>query len=184
MSLKVKNLETVLNKIKTALEALPEGAYLLEELAIMTRDRIFDITKSGYTLGFNTERKQKLKGLAWLTKRLRKWHQDKGLRTGSRFSPGKSNLTYTGQMLDAMDYSSNSRMQRFKIFVPETARKEVGSGPKHKRNEENLNNAQVAKRVAKDGRPFLGIDRQGRQNIVNRVKRELRTVIRKNRLSK
>ena len=91
--------------------------------------------------------------------------------TGQAFSPTKSNLTLTGQLLESVKGSANVRLQRVQLAC-------VGS-----RSGESLTNARLAGYVAEQGRPFLGLDDKGRARMVQIVLRDLRRTLRKRRRS-
>ncbi|MGB0257745.1 MAG: hypothetical protein ACPGES_03740 [Coraliomargarita sp.] len=82
-------------------------------------------------------------------------------RTGEFFKPAKSNLTFTGQLLESLKARSNVRTQVITLFV---------SG----RRDDGLTNKEVAEHVAENGRPFLGIDQKGIDRIEQIGKRDIR----------
>lgn len=63
-------------------------------------------------------------------------------RLGERGSPGRSNLTLTGQMLDSIDYKVTKN--GITIFIPDSFREGT-----------HLTNADVARFVTEQGRPFF-----------------------------
>lgn len=157
---------------------------LLRSLSDFLRTRIYQYTKRGYSLGSlkTTTRRgnigdpRKLKPLSEsyieYRKGLRKSGKTKstkllrkaGLKKfannlemrkfGEFFSPARSNLTLTGQMLDALKADIDQNSGQAIVYVDDTSRKDS-----------DLTNKQVAEKVAQDGRPFMGIDRVGRDRI-------------------
>lgn len=89
------------------------------------------------------------------------------------FRPRKSNLTFTGQMLKAI---------RYDIFVDLS--KIVVSVDDSRRNDSDLSNKEVAKHVAANGRPFLGLDQAGLARVSKIIKATIRENIIKSRLKK
>lgn len=87
---------------------------------------------------------------------------------GIAFSPQKSNLTLTGQLLASLKGSPNVRLQRIQL------------SPTGGRTD-GLTNIEVAGHVADNGRPFLGLDDKGRARMVQIVLRDLRRTLRKRR---
>jgi hypothetical protein len=71
----------------------------------------------------------------------------------------KSNLTLSGQMLEALDYKSTSK--GFTVFVKNTKRSKIGNEKK------TITNDKVAEYVSKQGRPFLALTKS-EQNILSR----------------
>jgi len=89
-------------------------------------------------------------------------------RTGEFFKPSKSNLTFTGQLLESLKARSNVRQQTITLFA---------SG----RRDDGLKNEEVAEYVAENGRPFLGIDQKGIDRIEQIGKRDIRRSWKKRR---
>lgn len=159
---------------------------LLREVASFMRTRIYQYTKRGMSLATLRQRRgsgnklvgdaKKLKGLSPLYieyrksllkdqdkiaargvfgKRSRKNSRKRALtKFGEFFSPSRSNLTLTGQMLDALKSDIDAVAGQATVYVDSTSR-----------TDSELNNAEVAKKVAEEGRPFLGLDRVGRDRI-------------------
>lgn len=182
---KLTNLDEALKKVKVAVVDIAKEPKMLVAVGKYVRDRIFKTTKAGNTMGFNTSRPLKLLSLKALTIKLRRWHQKAGLPVGQGFGPAKSNLTYTGQMLDALDFEGKPSSKRTRIFVKPTVRNREGTGLRTKdKPTRRLTNLDVAKQVTEDGRPFIGLDDIGKKGVVNIVRKAIREEIRKNRLSK
>lgn len=125
--------------------------------------RIKGFTRLGYTLAGNplNPKDNKLKALSpRYVKRRRFWPQ--GLANppiggvGISFSPGRSQLTASGQMLEAISYVANPSKNTVRVFVKSSTR------------DDGENNVDIAKKNIADGRPFIGIDRVGLETIKTR----------------
>jgi hypothetical protein len=81
--------------------------------------------------------------------------------------PDKSNLTLSGQMLDAMVIQAGNN--GFRVFIADTARKKVHP----KQQTPNLTNKQVAEYVSLNGRPFMALT----AGEVRILKQECETII-------
>ena len=154
-----------------------KGQTLLLEIASFVRSRIYAFTKRGLSLARNRENPDKIKALS---PRYVKWRRSLSrkkakVRTGYLFAPGRSNLTLTGQMLDALRQKATPAESTIEVFVENSRRREAG------RYEDELTNAQVARKVAENGRPFLGLDRTGRDRIRRMVIAELRRALKRGR---
>lgn len=103
------------------------------------------------------------------SKRSAKSKRKKALKKfGDFFNPKKSNLTLTGEMLDALDSSIDTSGPSVRVYVK----------PSGRSDDSGLTNQAVAIKVAADGRPFLGIDTKGvntmTRMIIAAVRRKLR----------
>lgn len=162
---------------------------LIGSIADFIRNRIFQFTKRGYSLGalkttnvssdnrragdarklrplssnYIEFRKALNKQKRKMSKKTKQNQKPTTIRTGSFFSPTRSNLTLTGQMLDALDTKTDASKGLITVFVESS-----------KRDGESLTNAEVAAKVANEGRPFLGLDRTGRDRVTRMVIAELR----------
>lgn len=97
-------------------------------------------------------------------KRKRKDARQRALKNfGPYFNPARSNLTLTGQMLEALESDSDPTEGTIKVYVSDSSR-----------DDSELSNADVAKKVSEEGRPFVGIDRVGRDRIKRMVIAQLR----------
>lgn len=81
-------------------------------------------------------------------------------------SPGKSNLTYSGQMLESIRVQASAR--GFRVEIPNT-----------KRSGSSLTNADVAKHVQDNGRPFFALTEDEIQILVREIQREVRKLTRR-----
>lgn len=85
--------------------------------------------------------KEKRKTITAIYRRER--NNKESIKTGEFFSPSRSNLTLTGQLLNSI--TEGTTLDGFKIFIPNTTR-----------NGSKLTNAQVYEYVKKD-RPFFAL---------------------------
>lgn len=169
------------DRIVSTLRKAVRDTRLLREIAQFIRTRVYQYTKRGQSLvqesrlqplstGYVEYRKRLARGeKTKTTKRLKKIGLKKIAKAlemrkfGEFFSPSRSNLTLTGQMLDALKTDVDPGGGRAIVFVDDTPRKD-----------DDLTNAEVAVKVAKAGRPFLGLDRVGRDRIRRMVIADLR----------
>lgn len=173
MSAKVKNLDRVFRKLSSVLD-VANRKDVLTNLGQFASDRIVNTTKSGKSLVTDS----KILGLKNLTIKIRKWWKEKGKPVGRLFSPRRSNLTMTGQMLDAVQFKVIEAEKKVNIFVAPTSRPIEGPTLRGQRPE-RLTNEQVARKVAKDGRPFMGMDDLGKRRMIEQVRRTVREEIKK-----
>jgi hypothetical protein len=96
----------------------------------------------------------------------RKKAKSRGFTAGRFFNPSKSNLTFTGQMLESLDV--DARQNFVKVYVRDT-----------KRNDSRLTNSFVAEKVAENGRPFMGLTKRNKRTIDKEVERETRAIVRR-----
>lgn len=79
---------------------------------------------------------------------------------------GKSNLTMSGQMLESIQF--DIKKYGYVILIPET-----------KRREGKLTNAQVARFVAKQGRPFMNLTAGEIRIVKSRMREQIRKRLKK-----
>lgn len=89
---------------------------------------------------------------------------------GEAFSPAKSNLTLTGQLLASLKPTANHSRQS--VSVTPTGSRDDGR-----------TNQDVASYVAEQGRPFLGLDEKGRARMIRLIIDDLRRTLKKRRRS-
>ena len=147
-----------LNKVSEFLKAVQRdvfGSSAMAEVGERFRDVIYRRTKSGY--GVNNDQllspsKVVLNGLSasYINQR-----RKRGVK-GAFGSPGTSNLTNTGQLLDSFVVSA--KIGGVSIDIPNTRRKGKGKQDTNKR---------IAQFVATQGRPFFALT-QDEQTLVRR----------------
>ena len=136
---------------------------IMKRLAKSTEDLVYKRVKSGYGVKGNT--KGKLKKLSPRYKKYRK-----GKPLGEFGTPNKSNLTLTGQMLQA--FGNKVTKNTFNLFIKKTSRKTItGGSDKH-------NNAKIAEFVSKL-RPFLNLSKPEARVIISEYRQHIKDVARK-----
>jgi hypothetical protein len=162
-----------ISKVFEALDKALRAPKLMGEIAEFIQERIYQNTKRGYypgtrknlaklrplSPGYIAMRKALLKGAeadarGILTSKKRAKKKAKA-KFGEFFSPARSNLTMSGEMLDALGSTIDTSSGQVRIFVEDTQRTD------------GLSNAAVATKVQEAGRKFLGLDDIG----IDRVKR-------------
>ena len=138
-------------EFKESLKATPRALLQVKDFWVK---RILGFTRTGKSLVTES----RLKPLSSSYRKFRNSFQ--GFKS-QFFRPNKSNLTFTGQLLDSLKGTANVRKQRVQI-------KPTG------RRKDGLTNEQLAEYVAQQGRPFLGIDEKGLKRIEQIIKRDLR----------
>lgn len=136
------------------------GARGMMDLGEMAKDIIFKRVKSGKGVDSDTAedpREVELKPLSpsYVTHRTQV-----GVR-GSFGSPSRSNLTFTGNLLDSMVVTSSEG--EFDLTIPNS-----------RRDSDNKTNAQVAKKVAQAGRPFFALSADERQILRKDIEETIR----------
>ena len=177
--IKVKDLKreitrTFKNKLQTEINKTSFKKQIVKE----SIDMIYKRVKTGYGVKSDSDPntvKKRLRKLSPLYKKYRKEYKKKA-KFGDFGTVAKSNLTLSGQMLNAFGWTL--RLNGFKIFIKKSRRKQVkdffnyisaeaaSTAPKRV-----LNNAQVAEYVSKT-RPFL-ILAKSEQRIIKKYYEKL-----------
>ena len=165
-SVNFKNIDGVEKLVVDSFTQLKNERSTLIEVATFARKRIQQQTR----LGNSMPNKAKLKPLSAGYREARA--NKKGGTDPQFFSPSKSNLTLSGQMLASL----KERIVQTPGSVNEPSVVEVS--PTGQRND-GLANSQVAEFVREGGRPFLGLDEKATNQIKNIVLKNLRRVLRK-----
>lgn len=175
---KVLNIEKIQSSLRIMLDKFVSSKKVLDQIGEFSRDRIYSFAKSGKSL-FGDDPKKFMslsRGYINYRKKLEQTSQ-----MGDLFSPSRSNLTLTGQMLDALKYKIKSGSAMVEVFVEASARNDTPQLTKRPKKGPRLNNAQVAESLAKRGRKFIGMDRLGRDRIKKLIIKELRIALRSRR---
>jgi hypothetical protein len=141
----------------------------MQQIGDQIKDLIYADTKSGKGVADNGSGEGIQIRLASLSPKYIEYRRKKsksGFSTGEFFRPNKSNLTFTGQMLDALKV--DARQSFVKVFVDKSGRKDS-----------DLTNAKVAEHVARNGRPFMGLTQRNKKIIDKEIERETRAIIRR-----
>jgi hypothetical protein len=174
-------------RIATRGGAIKKGMF--EQIADFMVKRIQAITRTGYSIADKSKVKLKQLSKSYVEMRkgkvrFRKSKAGHTYATATRdekldnvdpnfFRPTKSNLTFTGQMLDDVRYDVYPDQSKIVISVDDS-----------NRFDEKLTNKQVAKHVAANGRPFLGLDQAGLARVSKIIKATIRENLIKSRLKK
>lgn len=135
-----------------AMKASPKALVDIQEFWLK---RTVSFTRSGRSLPLDGDRFKPL------SERYREFRSKYRGPKGKLFKPNKSNLTFTGQMLESLRGRSNLRNQTVTIFATGT-------------RDDGQTNKEVAEHVADQGRPFLGLDLKGIKRIENIIRRDVR----------
>lgn len=135
----------------------------MRELGMLGRDIIFKRVKTGF--GVNSERtpNPSLQRLKRLSPRYIEQRRRQGVG-GSFGSPGRSNLTNTGEMLDSMEVKVFND-SNFEILIPNSLRKDKKL------------NSRIAEFVEKQGRPFFALTPDEQQILVKEIEDKIRKAL-------
>jgi len=163
INVKVKGLEKLRDALQKSFTGTFNASFNLM-LAKKARDIIYKRTKAGRGVTAIGPRAQPAR-LARLSTPYVERRKRTGV-TGPFGSPGKSNLTYSGQMLESIRVQASAR--GFRVEIPNT-----------KRANSNLSNSQVAQHVQDNGRPFFALTEDEIQILVREIEREVRKLTRR-----
>lgn len=168
MAFKVKGLKALNKRLERLFKKDFVDQTLLEDVAKFSRDRIVAFTRSGRSLSTEDRLKALSEGYkSWRRKLAKGKVRGKKIKPDRRwFKPNRSNLTLTGQLLRSIRYKIFSKKRNIDVFAT-GKRREGGT------------NKEVAKDVAENGRPFIGMDKKGEQQITEMVRRQIRREIEK-----
>jgi hypothetical protein len=154
-----------LNKIKIQIQQnlSKYSAAALKDAGPTARDLIYKRTKSGYGVDSDTTDKANKKRLEKLSPNYIAQRR-KYPGAGEFFSAGRSNLTRTGQLLNAIDFKvSNGKLE---LFIKDSSR-----------SDGNISNKEVAEYV-RAKRPFFNLTVQEQRVLLKQIENSLRTFIR------
>ena len=179
MGIRIKGLNTLQKQLEKQINVF--NSAFKQKLGKMARDLIYKRVKSGYgvdELNTRTASRQRLKPLspsyieqrqgraAYFTKSGKVVRvpastsfKPRKPKLGPFGAPGRSNLTLSGQMLEAIRYESNARGIR--VFIQNSAR------------DDGYTNAEIAELV-QDARPFFVLTQDELTVLVREIERELR----------
>ena len=158
MGFRIKGLEKLKKDLRDAI-TLNSAVFKLT-IGKLARDLIYKRTKSGFGVDSISNTSANKRRLAPLSSSYVK-QRGKRQSFGEFGSVRKSNLTLTGQMLDAISYEAKARGVR--VYI-DTSTREDG---KH-------TNAEVAEFVQDAGRPFFILTQDELTVVVRAIERELR----------
>lgn len=134
-----------------------------------TADDIKKRTRLGYGVESDLQSKKPLKKLSDSYKKFRKKNPNNEL--SDKTAPAKSNLTYSGQMLDALRGESKGPGQGT-IFLVDTRRK-------LKNQSRSFGNNDLAVWNAEKGRNFLAVSDLEYKRLIQKIEKELTATIRR-----
>jgi len=187
VAVRVLNLKQTTTKLKHLILHKIPGSTILADVGAFSMRRIQSFTRRGLSLpnggpfkkvspGYARRRTQsansRLVDKKFFLPRIQ---AQRARKRGSVVSTPtrRSNLTFTGQLLKALNYKVNKTVHAVTVFVEKTKRKYGGT---------KKTNADVAKLVSEGGREFLGLDKKAKQQIEKMFLRHVRRSIRKSGL--
>jgi hypothetical protein len=185
---KVRGLNALEKKLKRFLIKELANKALLNKIGEFVKDRIVQFTRSGKSIAGAKAKKLKKLSDSYIQTRRGALHfrtsqqgnvfpiegPDERLKTVDKefFDPDFSNLTFTGQLLRSLKAKVDLKARTIDIM------------PTGNRFDSNLSNQDVAKFVAEQGRPFIGLDDKGIKRVKALIIQDLRKSLRKNNLKK
>jgi hypothetical protein len=180
-----------MSKVKTEVEIRFEGRILdaleealptaLEVIGMESVRLIKGKTRQGFDMSRGNDVSQPRLKQSTIKQRER---ISKHTETHDVFDAETSNLTFSGQMLDALEHSVRGDLVF--VEVADSNRRPYSYVPtrgKNKGQQVNVKNTpsnkEVAKFLAEKGRTFLGLDEQSKQIIANKIKRLLRGTLKR-----
>lgn len=167
----IKNLDNVIKSIKRVFDTTVESQKLLNDIGEFTAERIRQQTRIGKDLSDDSKQKSLKPSTILNRQRFAKFPPIAGL--SAFFRPRKSNLTLSGQLLDAVGYEVNKATGSVEVLVENTGR------TKYRSSDKPLTNQQLQEFLEQQGRTFLGLDPAGEARIQRLVLDELRRNIRR-----
>jgi hypothetical protein len=137
------------------------GEFVVEKIRIRTR--------LGFGVSGNLKPRERLKPLAEASKEIRKGFKKAG-ELSNLTTPGRSNLTFTGQMLDGLTVRVISMG---KIIVDVTGTRRILKKGDLRTNKE------VARKVTDEGRPFMYLTDKDYKAVVNFVRDGFKSILKK-----
>jgi hypothetical protein len=173
MAVKIKNLKSVFNSVRSIFTDSFERTAMLQKQADFLTNRIKTETRSGKDLTREGARQPALSEgyMRWRRKLRDGKSKSKIVPDANYFRPRTSNLTLTGQLLESVRSKVETRNRLFKIFV-------------EGKRDDGLSNNEVMTDLKKRGRTFLGVDKKGVKRVRKAVVDELRRQIRQKRFTK
>ena len=141
--------------VDSAIDRAFDGAYL-NELGGDIVKQIQVRTRSGFGVAGNGQRQRRLRPLSSRYIEQRRFARGVGILAGST-TPARSNLTYTGNMLESINYRVNRRNIQFGFSNSEAER--------------------VAEEVQSRGRPFFNLSSTEIRNLTRRFNTRLRSFL-------
>jgi hypothetical protein len=178
---KIKRMKELEINIKGIFDRTVNSLSVYGEMATAAIRLIKGFTRSGKEASGGKYRSIKSLAESTINQRRRMARYNK---TSELFSPEKSNLTFTGQLIESVKTLAIKVTQRMVVVGPEGKRKpyknkdgsNVGSSPKRKgqKNAGPPTNEELGRYVAEQGRLFLFLDDKGKKQLKNIVLKHLR----------
>ncbi len=162
---KVKGLDRLKKSLNNMVLKQFVNKRLLDTIGEFTRDRIRSFTRTGKSIVGSSPKS--FKRLKQSTVEQRRRLGRAGKADKEFFSPGRSNLTMTGQLLKSLSFKSVVRDRTVDVFA------------KGFRTDGKADNKKVAEFVAKGGRPFIGLDDKGIKRVTAIVLKDIRLRIKR-----
>jgi len=171
IELKIKTLNDLKISIKSIFAKTTNTLPVYGDIAETTIRLIKGFTRLGKH-SVDGESYKSLPELADSTKKQRK-QKAKYNKTAELFKPDKSNLTFSGQLLESLKLLKVNILARSVDIGPEGTRT-----PYRNKNgtlvQKTPTNEKLAQYVAKQGRPFLMLDKKGKTQLKNVVLKHLK----------
>lgn len=156
-----ESLKKVEANVRKAFDNVVKSKEMMNEIgSLLIQDIRFE-TRRGNSIPFGS----KLKPLKDSTIKTRKY-LDGRIRTGDAYSPRRSNLTMSGQLLDSLSYIIEG--------AGKIAIKLLGTRQPYTPGSRPRANAEVGKYVAEAGRPFVGVTDKTKGRINKLIVRAIR----------
>ena len=161
----IKGIKGVEESTRKVLQKAINSQELLNEVAVLVQRNIIGSARQG-----KTQDGVALKPLSksWVERRKKLSEVNS---TGTFYKPSKSNLSFTGQLLDSFTYEISRVNATIRLFF-KGSRKPY-KGIKKAALEGPATNRELAEQIEQD-RPFVFIGEKLNKIIVNKVKRSLR----------
>lgn len=176
---KIKNIDKLANRLRRLLKDVSEDKTMLTEIATFTVDRIVKSTRSGKSI----PKGEKLADLATPWTVVNRNYLSKFNNTHELYKKGRSNLTFTGQLLDSFRYFIKNNEISFR-FIGDHKPYKTGKTRKRKKKKSasKISNAELAEYMEKGdrsanrpARPFVGLDDKMIERIKRIVSKNIRT---------
>lgn len=170
-SVKILNMKNVQASIKRKIEQAMSDVNLLNQIG----ETVVKDNRSNARLGKDPDKKRWSKQLAKSSIKSRKQLAEHN-STSEFYGPTKNNLTFSGQLLNAIAFKAMPHLKQISILFENNTRTpyktKAGKAIKAPTNSELYD-------IHKDKRPFIGVGEALRKRIVNLTKSYLRRNIRK-----
>ena len=179
VQIKYKNLDMIKERAKKAINAALDRQ-LLDDIGSQIVEMNQKLIRSGenpYSKSSQYDR-TKFNPLSDSWKKRRK-ELAKFNQTGLGYGPNKSNVTFTGQLVNSIFYRSNSISKIIYIALRDSKRQPYLGVKGKPLGKQGLTNNQLGKYMAKKGLIFLGLTVQMKQRAKEMLERKLRKLLRR-----